>query len=233
MKYTVNDIKGAVKKSCNKKEVLELIGLTPIGGNYSTINKIIYDYDIDTSHFKSERLDCLIPIEMYLVDGLKTNSHRLKNKLIDDKLKRGCCEKCELNEWLGEKIPLELHHIDGNKYNNELNNLQILCPNCHSFTPNYRRKKDGDNFKYKTIKEMYPKFFIKIEDENYCDCGIKIRPHSTNCKNCSYINKRKVERPPLNILLGEIRELGYAGTGRKYGVSDNAIRRWVKSPLTK
>lgn len=54
------------------------------------------------------------------------------------------CEMCGLNEWMGKTLPLEVHHIDGNNYNNELSNLQILCPNCHSLTNNWRsRNKKG------------------------------------------------------------------------------------------
>jgi len=47
---------------------------------------------------------------------------------------------CGLTEWLGEKIPIELHHINGDRNDNKLENLQILCPNCHTFTDNYRWK---------------------------------------------------------------------------------------------
>jgi hypothetical protein len=50
------------------------------------------------------------------------------------------CEMCLLKEWMGQKIVLELHHIDGNRFNNDLLNLQILCPNCHSQTDTYRSK---------------------------------------------------------------------------------------------
>lgn len=54
------------------------------------------------------------------------------------------CEKCGIYEWMGNPISLEIHHIDGNKLNNNLNNLQILCPNCHSQTNNWRsRNKKG------------------------------------------------------------------------------------------
>ena len=51
---------------------------------------------------------------------------------------RGCkCEKCNNTEWLNQPIKLELHHIDGDRSNCELNNLQLLCLNCHSYTDNY------------------------------------------------------------------------------------------------
>ena len=65
---------------------------------------------------------------------------KLRKKLIEDGIKKEECEMCVLKEWMGQKIVLELHHIDGNRFNNDLLNLQILCPNCHSLTPNHGRK---------------------------------------------------------------------------------------------
>lgn len=62
----------------------------------------------------------------------------IKKNLIS--LREHKCECCGLEQWQGKPIPLELHHIDGDRYNNELDNLQLLCPNCHSQTPNYRGK---------------------------------------------------------------------------------------------
>ena len=64
----------------------------------------------------------------------------LRIKLIEDGIKEKKCEICGIDEWMGKPITLELHHIDGNRYNNKLNNLQILCPNCHSLTPNHSKK---------------------------------------------------------------------------------------------
>ncbi len=67
-------------------------------------------------------------------------SHILRVKLIEDGIKEHKCEGCGLTAWKGKPIPLELHHKDGNHNNNELNNLELLCPNCHAFTDNYRGK---------------------------------------------------------------------------------------------
>jgi 5-methylcytosine-specific restriction endonuclease McrA len=64
----------------------------------------------------------------------------LRKKLIQDGIKKEECEMCGISEWRGSKIVLELHHKDGNRHNNQINNLQILCPNCHSLTPNHSRK---------------------------------------------------------------------------------------------
>jgi hypothetical protein len=65
---------------------------------------------------------------------------RLRRKLIQDGIKEHKCEMCGIENWLGRDIKLELHHIDGNRFNNNLSNLQILCPNCHSLTPNHSKK---------------------------------------------------------------------------------------------
>jgi hypothetical protein len=76
----------------------------------------------------------------YLTKDIVVTS-KLRRKLIEDNLKKEECEGCGITEWMGEKIVLELHHVDGDRYNNTLENLQILCPNCHSLTPNHSKKK--------------------------------------------------------------------------------------------
>ena len=79
-----------------------------------------------------------IPIEKYLNNEKCISTYKLKNKLLEYGIKQCKCEKCGLSEWLGVQIPLELHHIDGDTYNNNIENLEILCPNCHALTEYYR-----------------------------------------------------------------------------------------------
>ena len=70
-------------------------------------------------------------------DGSRiVNPYKLKLKILRDGIKPHQCEKCKLKEWLGKPIPLEIHHIDGNHYNNDFSNLSLLCPNCHSLEEN-------------------------------------------------------------------------------------------------
>lgn len=64
-------------------------------------------------------------------------AHRLRLKLIEDGLKEHRCEVCRNDEWCGAQIPLELHHCDGDRDNNALENLQVICPNCHAQTHNH------------------------------------------------------------------------------------------------
>jgi hypothetical protein len=72
----------------------------------------------------------------YLHKGSLIHSNKLKQKLLEDKLKSSRCEECEREMWQGRPIPLELHHINGDRFDNRLNNLQLLCPNCHALTDN-------------------------------------------------------------------------------------------------
>lgn len=71
----------------------------------------------------------------YIETGAPIASAKLKEKLIIDGIKEPKCERCGLKNWLNGLIPLELHHKDGDHYNNDLDNLEILCPNCHALEP--------------------------------------------------------------------------------------------------
>lgn len=79
-------------------------------------------------------------LEEYLKNSLDIQSNKVRIKLLKEGYKEHRCEKCLNTEWLGNPIPLELHHIDGNRDNNVIENFQLLCPNCHSFTDSYRGK---------------------------------------------------------------------------------------------
>ena len=66
--------------------------------------------------------------------------NKLRKKLIKHGVKDASCETCGVRQWMGKPAPIELDHIDGDKWNNELSNLRILCPNCHAQTDTYRGK---------------------------------------------------------------------------------------------
>jgi hypothetical protein len=77
------------------------------------------------------------PIETYLVRGRRTNRSHLKQRLLAAGLKENHCERCGIEKWLGEPLSMALHHINGDGLDNRLENLSLLCPNCHSQTPNF------------------------------------------------------------------------------------------------
>lgn len=81
-----------------------------------------------------------LSFQEYLDTSKDIQSNKVRIKLLEEGLKPHKCENCGLEEWMGQPIPLELHHIDGDKTHNELSNYQLLCPNCHALTDSYRGK---------------------------------------------------------------------------------------------
>lgn len=137
----------AVAESHSIRGALKKLRLAPAGGNYETIKKAIREYGIDTSHFtgqghlrgKTHNYNTR-PFREILVRGRFEQTARLKRRLLAAGYKDHRCASCGLTEWLGQAIPLELHHKDGDRTNNLLRNLELLCPNCHAPTDNYRGK---------------------------------------------------------------------------------------------
>ncbi len=206
-----------------------------------TLLKYLHILNIDYKYsYSSQRKD----LSYYLKkDFYINNTNVLKYRLIKEGYKKHKCEKCSGTTWLGELIPIELHHIDGDRSNNLIENLQILCNNCHTLTENYKSKNKDiikNNSHYcgcgniksinsKKCKECYIKYLnLKKENKNCLNCDKKIKINSSLCTKCFNLNQRKIERPPYEELISLIDELGYVGTGKKYNVSDNAIRKWIK-----
>jgi HNH endonuclease len=77
------------------------------------------------------------PLEQIFVNGMERNRYYLKGRLIAQGIEVGACEECGLSAWRGEPLPLELHHVSGDPSDNRIQNLQLLCPNCHAITPNW------------------------------------------------------------------------------------------------
>lgn len=77
------------------------------------------------------------PVGEYLVRDRRVNRTHLKGRLLAAGLKRNRCERCGIEDWLGEPLAMALHHVNGEGTDNRLENLMMLCPNCHAQTPNF------------------------------------------------------------------------------------------------
>ena len=165
--------------------------------------------------------------KIYIDKWKKDEKIGLHNKSLSNYVRRYMLEKanysCEQCGWnkknpITNKTPLEIHHIDGNYCNNTENNLQVLCPNCHSLTSNYKALNRATETR------------IRISNrKRYCaDCGKEISPQAYYCRACA--NKRKITVKPLNReeLKKAIREKPFTLIGKEQNVSDSAIRKWCK-----
>ena len=134
--YSDEDI---IKNSAEVKSMSALIrslGLVPAGGNFANMKRNIQRLSVNTSHWTGSAWNKGEQLKDYTD---YTRASRIKPHLIK---KRGhLCECCGNSQWLGATIVLELHHIDGDRTNNSSDNLQLLCPNCHATTDNWRNRK--------------------------------------------------------------------------------------------
>lgn len=170
-KYTVEEVKIAVEKSKSIAQVLRELHLRPVGGNYRTIKRIIEENSINNSHFTGQGWNVGLKFkpykefsneEVFIENSTYRSSWRLRERLINLRGERKC-DCCGLSEWQNQPIHLEIHHINGINTDNRFENLQILCPNCHSITSNYRGK-----HKLSALSEMrdveYRKFKETLTD---------------------------------------------------------------------
>lgn len=230
-KYLRINFEKIVKSSKSFADVARKLELPLYYGNRQTIKKYIEKYNLDISHFdygysnnknryvfgKKELKDILIENSTY------THTTNLKDRLYKEGVKKRNCEKCGQGEnWNGEKMSLILDHINGINNDNRLENLRIICPNCNATLPTH-----GGKNKKRTTKGM------GVDKKDECKCGNEKWSCSKMCVECSSKKQRKIERPTYKQLVADIEELGYCGTGRKYGVSDNAIRKWKKNAKEK
>ena len=159
--FTRQEIECYVKESNSVAALAEKLGYNKNGGScYKNMKSMIEELNLDTSHFAGQAWN-------------KNNFdyERFKNgnaiKIADAlhaliALRGHCCENCKNTEWFNNPIPLEIHHKDGNSLNNEISNLQLLCPNCHALTDNYR----GKNINNGTKKVSDGEFAKALNDSN-------------------------------------------------------------------
>jgi 5-methylcytosine-specific restriction endonuclease McrA len=151
VEYTKELLEEIVEKVYTFSDVCRELGLHPHSGNIKTIHRKIDEYQLDISHFNRSKSSISKPpptsgspvytLEEILVENSTyTNTNCLRKRLIKEGLKPEKCEICGNNMWLGKPLSLQLHHINGVRSDNRLENLQILCPNCHSQTDNYGSK---------------------------------------------------------------------------------------------
>lgn len=154
--WTENQLKEAVKSSLSLRQVLTKLALREAGGNYEQVKRYIAEYSLSSSHFTGKAWNKgmkgigqpQIPLDKILVQGSSYQSFKLKNRLFKQGLKNPQCEVCGWAKLATDgRLPLELDHINGDRHDNRLENLRILCPNCHSLQSTHRGRNRSKNTK--------------------------------------------------------------------------------------
>jgi transposase-like protein len=223
-KISREELVKVVANSNSLSDIVRSFNLVVAGSHYKTLKKRLQEDNIDFSHIKlglgnnKGRRFCSTakPLQEIMIKNSNYNRGNLKKRLLSGNiLENRCYICCQKEIWNGKKLIMVLDHINGINNDNRLENLRMLCPNCNSQQETFC----GKNLKIKKYKCIKCKKDINTK-RKYCDECYKID---------NSVSQRKVkERPSREQLLEEIKESNYCAVGRKYGVSDNAIRKWLK-----
>ncbi|HXV05795.1 MAG TPA: hypothetical protein VFP23_07850 [Solirubrobacterales bacterium] len=235
-RYGEEEARRAVAASRSYSEVLRRLGMRPAGGNHRLLRKYVDEiWCIPTDHFDAGGSAIVhlhnppIPIKEILVEGSTYSRGKLKQRLYDEGLKQRRCEMCGQEEcWRGRWMSLILDHINGVPDDNRLENLRIVCPNCAATLDTHCGRKNRQETPIRTCLRCGREFAAKYRTHRYCSRACGVRWDRSSLRGKPNVKARKAERPQYEQLLEEIEANGYVAVGCKYGVSDNAVRKWVR-----
>ena len=215
--YAIDKLIENADKCVNMLDLCHKMGIKNVGGeDYKEIRQLAQDLGIELKFTYKRNIICDYHPRVETKDILVENSTyrnatKLKNRLIEEGIKEYKCERCKNIEWEGEPIPLQIHHINGIHNDNRIENIQLLCPNCHSLTDTYAGKNANRKNSTKYNKVLSKKCIKK-------DQWLALQ------------EKRWLSNhPSKETLCSVFKEIGsFRGVGKLYGVSDKAIAKWFK-----
>jgi hypothetical protein len=230
--FSEADARAAVAQASCWSEALRFLGYAPKGCNYRTLQRWAKHWQIATSHFdpNSGRRRAMAareyPLERVLVKNSTYPRGRVKQRILAAGLKRPVCEMCGQGEvWKGESISLVLDHINGISNDHRLENLRIVCPNCAATLDTHC----GRNLPRERMCPACQRAFVpQTIRHRYCSQACWGAVASTLYRGVAHPQTRKVERPSYEQLRADLASMSCVAVGRKYGVSDNAVRKWIR-----
>jgi hypothetical protein len=199
--------------------------MTVSGHNNRTLRKYVAHWGISTEHFNPRIVPRwngrATPLEDILVPDSTYHRGHLKARLYAEGLKEPTCERCGQGEiWRGQRMSLILDHVNGIANDHRLKNLRIVCPNCAATLPTHC----GRNLP-RACEGCSRVFHPRSSRQRYCSRACS----GLATGRAGARRQQKVRRPPVDRLMREVNERGYRAVARGYGVSDNAIRKWIRS----
>lgn len=216
--YSDQELQKALLGSKSIKDFMINIGMKVNSGNYPRAKFLLESRGLTTPIYDpSEHMRILkginkMPDDEFFSEGVLRNSASIKKRLIQDHQVDNVCSICTIPPfWNGYSLVLQVDHIDGNRFNNKIDNLRLLCPNCHSQTETY-----GNGLK----KKKY----------NYCRCGVRIYKTSTNCADCTNkVRNTTIDYPEVKIIVDTIIDCGgWSAAERVLGIGQNSLRKHLK-----
>jgi hypothetical protein len=237
-RFSEEQLRGAIAASYNWAETLRRLGYRSAGGNWKTLQKYTALWNISTEHFDPDRArreglqrarGGVTPLADVLVRDSNYSRGCLKRRLLAEGVKARRCEVCGQGEiWRGRRMALILDHINGVPNDHRLENLRILCPNCAATLETHCARKNRLAPMPRECDRCGATFWPNRRTQRYCSSRCGQRWDRRALRGVPKVATRKAERPPYLLLIAEIEQDGYVAVGRKYGVSDNAIRKWVR-----
>ena len=262
--YTVEKLKDYIAKSHSYAGLLRLFDKAISGGSVKILKRYIKENDIDISHFNSNNkyynpeYSTYRTDEEVFIENSQASTSTAKTRILKYHLMEYKChgKGCNLRgDWLGNKITLQLEHKNGNNRDHRLENLEFLCPNCHSVTltwgarniKNRQEKKKSDMFIKKiqldkenflenilpqcaNVKEVFKIYKIPYHGRSYEGLDVILKENFNHLNVIEFIKKKKVKLvnyPPLSELLEMVKTNGFSKSGRELACSDNAIRKYL------
>jgi hypothetical protein len=230
-RYDEQEAREAVALSLTFSDALRRLGLRPAGGNHRVLKRWLAEWGISTAHFDPDAVRRRglsrdgAPLEELMTEHSTYSRGTLKRRLYSEGYKARTCELCGQGElWHGRRMALILDHINGVADDHRLENLRIVCANCAATLPTHC----GANNRLRTETACAlcgVAFLPSTPTQRFCgrDCGQRSR-----AGHGAIVATRRVERPPYAQLRAEVDAEGWSATGRRYGVSDNAVRKWMR-----
>jgi hypothetical protein len=232
-RYSETELRAAIRASTSYSETLRRLGMCPGGGSHAVLRKWIVRWGIPTEHFDpyasqrgSRSRRARIPLSEILREGSAYHRGHLKERLYEERVKERRCELCgQGEEWRGARIALILDHINGVRDDNRLANLRIVCPNCAATLSTHCGRKR--RLEARRCLRCDAEFRPRDSRQRYCsrDCGMR---WDRGRVRRSRPETRKVERPSLVQLRADLERMSVVAVGRMYGVSDTAVRKWIR-----